>query len=101
MQRFGRRFRHNSTPEEQTTLTLMQAGQSGTVARIEGGHGMVNRLSTLGIRLGKRITKVSSMFMHGPVTIQLGNTQVAIDFGMANKIIIKLDQVIDENTTDG
>jgi ferrous iron transport protein A len=73
------------------TLRQIQAGQSGVVAYIEGGHGLVNRLNALGIRPGKRITKVSSMLMHGPVTIQLDSTQVAIGFGMANKIIVKLD----------
>jgi ferrous iron transport protein A len=73
------------------TLRQIQAGQSGVVAYIEGGHGLVKRLNALGIRPGKRITKVSSMLMHGPVTIQLDSTQVAIGFGMANKIIVKLD----------
>jgi len=61
------------------------------VAHIEGGHGLVNRLNALGIRPGKKITKVSSMLMRGPVTIQLDSAQVAIGFGMANKIIVKLD----------
>ena len=73
------------------TLRQMQSGQSGNVVQIHGGHGLVNRLSALGIRPGKRITKVSSMLMRGPVTIQSGNTQVAVGFGMANKIIVELD----------
>jgi len=73
------------------TLRQMWAGQSGIVAHIEGGHGLVNRLNALGIRPGKRITKVGSMLMRGPVTIQLDTAQVAIGFGMANKIIVKLD----------
>ena len=73
------------------TLRQMQSGQSGKVVQIQGGFGQVNRLSALGIRPGKRITKVSSMLMRGPVTIQLGNTQVALGFGMANKIIVELD----------
>ena len=73
------------------TLHQMQSGQSGRVVQIQGGHGLVNRLSALGIRPGKRITKVSSMLMRGPVTIQSGNTQVAVGFGMANKIIVELD----------
>ena len=68
----------------------MQAGQGGIVAQIQGGHDLINRLSALGIRPGKRITKVGSMFMRGPVTVQLGSTQVAIGFGMANKVIVKL-----------
>jgi len=76
---------------KQTTLARMQAGQSGVVVQIWGGYGMVNRLSALGIRLGKRITKVSSMVMRGPITIQIDTAQVAIGYGMANKIIVDLD----------
>lgn len=52
----------------------------------------VNRLNALGIRPGKRITKVSSMLMRGPVTIQLGTAQVALGFGMANKVIVELEE---------
>jgi len=76
---------------KQVILARMKTGRSGTVVRIEGGRGLVNRLSALGVRPGRRITKVGSMFMRGPVTIQLGNAQVAVGFGMANKIIVELD----------
>ena len=92
MHGFMNRFRHRFTPDrKQMTLRQMQAGQSGTVVRIEGGDGLVNRLNALGIRVGKKITKVGSMVMHGPVTIQIDNAKVALGFGMANKIIIELD----------
>jgi len=74
---------------EQITLTQMQTGQSGTVIQIKGGHGLVNRLNSLGIRPGKRITKLSSMIMRGPVTIQVDRAQVAIGFGMARRIIVE------------
>lgn len=77
--------------EKLVTLRQMQSGQSGKVAQVQGGHGLVNRLNALGIRPNKRITKVSSMFMRGPVTIQLDNTHIAIGFGMADKIIVELD----------
>ena len=77
--------------EKQIALSQMKAGQSGIVVQIQGGHGLINRLSALGIRPGKRITKGGSMFMRGPVTVQLGSAQVAIGFGMANKIIVELD----------
>ncbi|PIU56399.1 MAG: hypothetical protein COS88_02920, partial [Chloroflexi bacterium CG07_land_8_20_14_0_80_51_10] len=51
-----------------------------------------NRLTALGIRPGKRITKLSSMLMHGPVTVELdAGHQVAIGFGMAGKIIVDPD----------
>jgi len=73
------------------TLRQMQSGQNGEVVQIQGGYRLVSRLSALGIRPGRRITKVSSMLMQGPVTIQSGNTQLAIGFGMANKIVVELD----------
>ncbi len=75
--------------KKQVSLSKMLSGQSGSVVQIEGGHGLINRLSALGIRPGQKVTKVSSMFMRGPVTIQVGNTQVAIGFGMAKKIIVE------------
>ena len=74
---------------KQTTLTQMQTGQSGVVTQIQGGHGLVNRLNSLGIRSGKRIIKISSMIMRGPVTIQIDGAQVAIGFGMAMRIIVE------------
>ncbi|MFC1926123.1 ferrous iron transport protein A [Chloroflexota bacterium] len=73
----------------QITVAQMKEGQMATVVAIQGGHGLVRRLQALGIMPGKRITKVSSMFMRGPVTIQIHNSQVAIGFGMARKIIVE------------
>ena len=76
--------------QKQVTLARMQPGQRGIVVQIQGGHGLVNRLGALGIIPGKRITKISSMLMRGPVTIEVDRVQVAIGFGMANKIMVKM-----------
>jgi ferrous iron transport protein A len=78
-------------------LSQMEAGQSGKVVQIQGGHGLIGRLMALGVRPGRTVTKISSMFMRGPVTIQVGNTQIAIGFGMAKRIIMELH----ENIADG
>jgi ferrous iron transport protein A len=75
------------------TLTKMLSGHSGMVADIQGGFGFIARLNALGIMPGKRITKVSSMVGQGPITIELDRVQVAIGFGMANRIMVKVDQV--------
>ena len=75
---------------KQVTLAQMQVGQNGIVVDIEGGHGMVNRLNTLGIVPGKKITKISSMFMRGPVTVEIDRARVALGFGMARHIIVRL-----------
>jgi ferrous iron transport protein A len=70
-------------------LTAMKAGTTGTVVKILGGHGVVRRLDALGIRPGVHLTKRSSQLMRGPVTVAIGNTQIAIGFGMAKKIILE------------
>ena len=74
----------------QISLVQMQSGQSGTVINIEGGHGIINRLNTLGIVPGKKITKISSVFMGGPVTIEIDRAKVALGFGMAKRIMVRL-----------
>jgi len=76
--------------ENHVPLSRMEAGQSGIVVQIQGGQGMINRLGALGIRPGRRVTKVGSMFMRGPVTVQVGNARVAIGFGMAKRIVVDL-----------
>lgn len=77
--------------KELTNLVQMRRGQRGTVLQLQGGRGLVNRLNALGIRPGKKITKVSAMLMKGPVTIEVDRAQIAIGFGMARKIIVKPD----------
>ncbi len=52
---------------------------------------MMSRLNAMGIRPGKKITKISSMFMRGPVTLQVGRMQAAIGHGMAAKIVVEVD----------
>ena len=75
----------------ETSLGMMRTGDSGIVVRMTGGSHMINRLDALGIRQGKRIIKLSSMFMKGPVTIKIDEAQVAIGYKMADKIVVKLD----------
>lgn len=81
----------------QIALRQMNISQTGTVIKILGGRGLVLRLEALGIRPGKRVTKISSTFLRGPVTLRVDNTQVAVGFGMANKIIVKIDQFLPGN----
>jgi len=76
---------------EQLTLAQMRTGQTGTVVGVLGGPGLVRRLDGLGIRPGKKVTKLSSALFRGPVILRADNTQVAVGFGMARKIVIELD----------
>jgi len=101
--------------KRQMTLAQMEAGQTGTVVEVLGGPGFImrrgpgfmrrrgaglmrghgpgfgQRLEAMGIRPGKKVTKVSSMLFRGPVTLRVDNAQVAVGFGMANRIIVEVD----------
>jgi len=73
-------------------LTEMKAGESGTVVSLEGGRGLVLRLQNLGIRPGKRITKVSAHFWRGPITVRIGGPNLALGFGVAGKVMVEVDR---------
>jgi len=66
----------------------MKPGQSGVVVDVRGGHRLGERLAALGIRPGKRIVKVSSMLLGGPVTVVVDRTQVAVGLQMASRILV-------------
>jgi ferrous iron transport protein A len=73
-------------------LTQMQPGETGIIAEIQGGCGFMSRIQNMGIRPGKKITKVSSHFWHGPQTIEANNLQIAIGFGMARRIFVQVER---------
>jgi ferrous iron transport protein A len=79
---------------EQLTLAEMRTGQTGTVVGVLGGHGLIQRLDALGIRPGKKMTKLSSTLFRGPVTLRVNNSRVAVGFGMARKIIVEVDKYL-------
>jgi ferrous iron transport protein A len=73
-------------------LTQLVEGETGVVVGIHGGYGLAHRLESLGIRVGKKVTKVSSQLMRGPVTVKIDNSEVAMGFGMARKITVELEK---------
>jgi ferrous iron transport protein A len=79
---------------EQLTLAEMRTGQTGIVVGVLGGHGLIQRLDALGIRPGKKVTKLSSTLFRGPVTLRVNNSRVAVGFGMARKIIVEADKYL-------
>lgn len=74
----------------QVSLAQMRAGQRGNIVRISSGHGIAHKLEALGIREGKEIKKLSEQWMRGPVLLQHGNSQVALGFGMASKVLVEI-----------
>lgn len=72
-----------------TPLDKLKPGQIGVVREIRGGGGVARRLSALGIRPGKELTKVSAMFMGGPVVLSIDRRQLALGNGMAGKVLVE------------
>jgi ferrous iron transport protein A len=82
---------------KQLSLVQMRTGQAGTVVGVMGGMGLIRRLDALGIRPGRRVTKISSALFRGPVTLRVDSTQVALGFGMAKKIVVEVDKSLPDN----
>ena len=73
-------------------LTQLKPKESGVIEELKGGCEFMTKIQNMGIRPGKKITKVSSHFLRGPQTVKIGNFQVAIGFGMAKRIFIKVER---------
>ena len=73
-------------------LIQMLPGENGTVAEVQGGLGLMRKIQSMGIRPGKKITKVSSHFWRGPQTIQIDSAQFAVGFGMARRILVRVER---------
>jgi ferrous iron transport protein A len=71
------------------SLGDLHSEETGTVIEIQGGQGLANRLNSLGIIPGKKVTKKGSMMLRGPVTVQINRSLIAIGYGMAQKIIVE------------
>lgn len=72
-----------------TDLTQLKEKERGIIVEIQGGLKLIKKLEVLGIRPGVEIVKLSSHILKGPQTIQVGNTQVAIGFNIAKKIVVE------------
>ncbi len=78
--------------EEIRSLVEMETGGKGEIVRIDGGEGMVKRLWVLGVVPGKRIEKVSSIIGKGPVVIRLGQQEIALGRGIAQRILVRVER---------
>ena len=77
---------------EPVDLTRMKPGLSGVITEIHGGHVAIARIQHMGLRIGKRVRKVSSHFWHGPQTIEVGHMRFAVGYGMAKRIFVRVEE---------
>ena len=72
------------------SLAKLETNQSGMVINFTAGLGLVRRLEEMGIRAGKKVTKISGMPLRGPVVVQVGGTRIALGHGMARKVMVQM-----------
>jgi len=69
-------------------LTQLKTGETAKIVAIEGGRGLKQKLLLRGLFEGKLLRVVSN---HGPVTVEVDRSIVAIGRGMAQKIVVTTD----------
>jgi ferrous iron transport protein A len=74
-----------------TDLERMPKGVWARVLGVDGGWGVARKLEDIGLREGKRIRKVSSQLMAGPVTVLVDGRQVAMGRGIARRVRVEVE----------
>jgi len=74
------------------SLLHLKSGKRVKIAEINGGDNLRNRLMSMGIYVGRDITKISHFGFKGPVPIRVGRTVVAIGHEMAKKILLEINE---------
>ena len=75
---------------KELTLLELKKGKKAHVIGCDGGRGISNKLNAMGVRPGKEIKKISDTFIGGPITIKVGNSNIAIGRGMASRIYLEV-----------
>ncbi|WP_415405581.1 FeoA family protein [Sulfurovum sp. CS9] len=70
------------------TLFDLESGKKATIKRLDGGVEFQKKLTSLNIRIGKTIRKITAQPLHGPIVIEIDNTEAAIGINMAKKIVV-------------
>jgi ferrous iron transport protein A len=70
-----------------TTLDQINENKKAKVIDIQGGAGIRQRLSQMGIHPGDIITMVRYGALRGPLLIEIHGSQVALGRGIASKVI--------------
>jgi len=73
----------------ESALSRLKAGEEGTVKYLENGFELKRKLNSMGLIEGKKIKVISKQLLRGPVVVRIGNMEIAISRGMANKIIVE------------
>lgn len=77
----------NATNTAPFPLAMAQEGDKALIFTLRGGKNLEMRLTSLGLNVGSEVTVLQKQ--GGGLVVIRGETRLAIDFGMAQKIIVK------------
>lgn len=73
-----------------TSLIDMKIGEIGVVKELRGGENFIQKVQPMGVRIDKKVKKISAHFFRGPLTLEIDNVRFAIGYGMASKIFVEV-----------
>ena len=68
-------------------LSMIHAGQTVIIVKMNGGYRFVNRMKEMGFVIGEKIQLLSSGYS-GPVRVKVKGCTFAIGHGIAHKIMV-------------
>jgi len=71
-------------------LSKLSIGEEAKLINVQGGHGIKQRLSVLGLNPGVRITMIQNGSW-GPVILGVMDSRIALGRGMAKNIFVTRD----------
>jgi len=73
---------------DRSTLSGAEPGKSYILIGLDGGQGLVEKISAMGLNMGVTF-KVVTNSGHGPVSLEVRQTRLGIGRGMAERIRIR------------
>jgi ferrous iron transport protein A len=70
------------------SLSSIAPGERAQIRKMQGGHGFLSRLASLGFTPGARLQVVQN-YRHGPIIVSLRDTRIALGRGEAQKILVE------------
>jgi len=70
------------------SLVAIKPGQKVKVLEILSGSNLESKLLSMGVYIGKEVTKLSHIGLKGPVVIKVGRSILALGHSVAAKIIV-------------
>jgi len=78
---------HSKDLKDAIPLAFLSVGEEGVIVEMQGGRGMLQRLSEMGFTNSTRVRVLSSSSL-GPVLVRVRDARIAIGRGIAMKILV-------------